>query len=761
MPDPLDTSMAVDGGRDRTGRETPPAIRWLDALNAEQRAAVEATEGPVLVLAGAGTGKTRVLTTRLAHILATGRAHPGQILAVTFTNRAAREMKERVEALVGRPVDGWHLGTFHAVAARLLRRHAERLGLRSSFTIIDTDDQLRLIKQLTAANGIDDKKWPPRALLAIVQRWKDRGLPPGRAAGEPDAESANGKVIDLYEQYQDRLQTLNAVDFGDLLLHNLSLLGGHADVLEECHRRFRYILVDEYQDTNVAQYLWLRLLARGRGNICCVGDDDQSIYAWRGAEVGNILRFETDFPGARVIRLERNYRSTGHILGAASGLIAHNDGRLGKTLWTEDEAGDIVRVAGAWDGEDEARTVADEIESLQRRGEALHSMAILVRASFQTRAFEERFLRIGLPYRVIGGPRFYERLEIRDAVAYLRIVAQPSDDLAFERIVNRPKRGIGPASLQKLNHHARMRRLPLLAAAGELIGTDELRGRIARSLAAFLDDVDRWRSLAETVALPEFAGTVLDESGYTDMWRNDRSVDAPGRLDNLKELMVALEDFETLAGFLEHIGLIMDNAAGHAGDMVNVMTLHGAKGLEFDTVFLPGWEEDIFPNRRALEEGGVRALEEERRLAYVGLTRARRRAIVLHAANRLAFGQWSSNPTSRFVAELPSSHTEKRAATGAYYGDGGTADTIDPARFVRPEMGRRRSNWQRFADRDPVPTVPEEAERHTDGTFAVGTRVFHRKFGYGAVQHVDGAKLRISFDEAGVKRVMDSFVKPV
>ena len=741
--------------------DAPPArAGYLDSLNTEQREAVETTEGPVLVLAGAGTGKTRVLTARLAHLLATGLAHPGQLLAVTFTNRAASEMKERVEALVGRSVDGWHLGTFHAVAARILRRHAERCGLRSNFTIVDADDQQRLLKQVMTDNGLDDRKWPPRSVLAVIQRWKDRGLSPGGATAEADGDFADGKAASLYEQYQDRLRVLNAADFGDLLLHNISVFTAHADVLEEYRRRFRYFLVDEYQDANVAQYLWLRLLAMESGNLCCVGDDDQSIYAWRGAEVGNILRFEKDFPGARTIRLERNYRSTGHILGAASGLIAHNEGRLGKTLWTEDEAGAKVRVVGAWDGEDEARRVSDDIEAAQRRGERLRDMAILVRATFQTRAFEERFLRIGMPYRVIGGLRFYERLEIRDAVAYLRIVTQPGDDLAFERVVNTPRRGIGPATLQALHLRARERRLPMLAAAREALAAGAIRGRAGSGLAAFVGDLDRWRAGAAETGPAALMATVLEESGYTDMWKRDRSIEAPGRLDNLQELVTALEeDFDTAGAFLEHVSLVMDNAARRDEDMVNVMTLHGAKGLEFDTVFLPGWEEDVFPNRRALEDGRLKALEEERRLAYVGLTRARRRAIVLHAGNRLAFGQWASNPPSRFIAELPDGHIEKQAIAGAYYGRGGNADGVDPALFERPALGNRRSNWRRYAERgEPSPSV--EIESSSGAAYSVGARVFHRKFGYGAVQRVDGGKLEIFFDKGGIRKVMDSFVEP-
>ena len=729
---------------------TPETAAWLDALNPEQRAAAEATEGPVLVLAGAGTGKTRVLTTRLAHILASGLAKPWQILAVTFTNRAAREMKARVEALVGQSVEGWHLGTFHAVAARILRRHAERAGLRSGFAILDADDQQRLMKQLLEANNIDAKRWTPRAVLAVVQRWKDRGLRPDAVAGEPDAEFANGKAADLYEQYQQRLRTLNAVDFGDLLLHNLSLFGAGADILEEYWNRFHYILVDEYQDTNVAQYLWLRYLARRRRNICCVGDDDQSIYSWRGAEVGNILRFETDFPGARVIRLERNYRSTGHILGAASGLIARNDGRLGKTLWTEDAAGEAVRVVGTWDGEDEARTVSDEIEALRRGGAALGDAAVLVRAGFQTRAFEERFLRIGLPYRVIGGVRFYERLEIRDAVAYLRAVARPADDLAFERIVNTPKRGVGAASLQALNRRARERRIPLAAAARELTASGALRGRAGTGLTRLLDALARWRAQAAAAAPAALAAVVLDESGYTEMWQADKSVDAPGRLENLQELVSALDDFDTLEGFLEHVSLVMDNAADDGGDMVNVMTLHGAKGLEFGNVFLPGWEEGVFPNRRALEDGGLKALEEERRLAYVGLTRARRRAVVLYAHNRFAFGQWASNPVSQFVAELPAPHIKSVPVTAAHRG------AFAAVREAAPAAPRGRGAVARAGALPPPAPARELGE---PPAFFVGARIYHRRFGYGAVRAIDGRKLEIAFDDAGLRNVFDEFVQ--
>ncbi len=637
--------------------------RYLQGLNPEQLEAVESLDGAVLVLAGAGTGKTRVLTTRIAHILATSRARPSEILAVTFTNKAAREMKERVGGFLGGSGEGlpW-LGTFHAISTKLLRRHAELAGLKSDFTILDVDDQIRLLKQVIAAEGIDDKRWPARQLAYAIDSWKNRALTPAKVpAGEAQA-FADGRGGKLYAAYQERLKALNACDFGDLLLETIRLFQENPDVLRQYQERFRYMLVDEYQDTNVAQYLWLRLLAlpagNGQRNLCCVGDDDQSIYGWRGAEVDNILRFDHDFPGAKVIRLERNYRSTGHILATAAQLISNNQGRLGKTLFTEGEAGEKVTVSGAWDSEEEARQVADEIEALQVKGHKLNAMAILVRASFQMREFEERFVTTGIPYRVIGGPRFYERREIRDALAYLRLTAQPADDLAFERIINTPKRGLGDATLNQLHAYARAARIPLLQAARQLVETEELKPRIRQTLRDFCESIRRWA--AQMAALPqgELAEVILEESGYTDMWKRDRSADAAGRLENLKELVRSLEEFENLQGFLEHVSLVMDAAEGESEDRVTVMTLHAAKGLEFETVFLPGWEENLFPHQRALDEQGRAGLEEERRLAYVGLTRAKRRAKIWFATNRRMHGLWNSTMPSRFIDELPADHVE-------------------------------------------------------------------------------------------------------
>jgi DNA helicase-2/ATP-dependent DNA helicase PcrA len=765
MPGPSDPNPAHPEPLAAPASGAEPRASYLDGLNEAQRRAVETVEGPVLVLAGAGTGKTRVLTVRLAHILFSGRAFPSQVLAVTFTNKAAREMKGRVEAIIHRPADSMWLGTFHAMGARILRRHAELVGLKPNFTILDTDDQLRLLKQVLAAADIDDKRWPARGLLGVIDRWKDRGLAPDKVGAAEASDFAGGRALALYRDYQDRLRTLNAADFGDLLLHCLALFTANPDVLADYQRRFRYILVDEYQDTNVAQYLWLRLLARESRNICCVGDDDQSIYGWRGAEVGNILRFEKDFPGAQVIRLEQNYRSTSQILSAASGLIAHNAGRLGKTLWTDRRGGEKITLRGVWDGEDEARAVGDEIEALQRKGHALSEVAILVRAGFQTREFEERFLTMGLPYRVIGGPRFYERQEIRDAIAYLRVIVQPDDDLAFERIVNLPRRGIGEVTMQTVHRLARADGVPLTRSAAALLDTDEIKPPARRALAGLLADFERWRGRLGAMSHAELAALVLDESGYTALWQNSQAADAPGRLENLKELIAAIEEFETLPAFLEHVSLVMEITEAAGGDMVNIMTLHSAKGLEFDTVFLPGWEEQMFPHQRTLAEEGAKGLEEERRLAYVGLTRARERALVSFAANRRIYDQWQSAIPSRFVDELPEEHVECVSAPGLY-GAGAPARDLsedgvgfDVAPGGRLEGGLRGGRaGKRHGVIEGRAYRVETRERRSPAAFAVGDEVFHLKFGYGRVRAVDGDKLEIGFS-TGVKKVVDRFVE--
>ncbi|MEI7806604.1 MAG: UvrD-helicase domain-containing protein [Hyphomicrobiales bacterium] len=820
--------MPIPGGiAERARAAATGGSQYLNDLNPEQREAVEALDGAVLVLAGAGTGKTRVLTTRIAHILSLGRARPSEILAVTFTNKAAREMKERVGHMVGQIVEGmpW-LGTFHAIGVKILRRHAEMVGLKPDFTILDVDDQIRLIKQILDAEGIDEKRWPARVLAMLIDGWKNRGLTPTQVPAGEGASFANGKGRKLYAAFQERLKTLNAADFGDLLLENIRLFREQPEVLAQYQQRFKFILVDEYQDTNVAQYLWLRLLGQSQGgvqkNICCVGDDDQSIYGWRGAEVDNILRFDHDFPGAKVVRLERNYRSTGHILACASQLIAHNQGRLGKTLRTEDVLGEKVQVTGAWDSEEEARSIGDEIEEAQRGGHKLEQIAILVRASFQMREFEDRFVTLGLPYRVIGGPRFYERAEIRDALAYLRVIHSPTDDLAFERIVNVPKRGLGDASLQCLHDHARKKRVSLTEAARAVVETDELKPKARGALRDLNASFVRWRKLNETLPHNELAEVVLDESGYTDMWQKDRSADAAGRLENLKELVRSMQDFENLAGFLEHISLVMDTDKGEGVDSVSIMTLHAAKGLEFDTVFLTGWEEGLFPHQRALDDQGSAGLEEERRLAHVGITRARKHARIYFATNRRIHGMWTTTVPSRFLDELPEAHVEVKEAQGAFGGAGYGGSRFDEtgafgSSYTTPGWQRAQRNKQDIASRgggfgensapryvpdgvfdDPgvdeagaafaegsggqAGQKPDSLARHSAkrgggrrspvtiegelvgkstgvSSFAVGDRVFHQKFGNGNVAAVDGNKLTIAFDHAGEKRVVDSFVE--
>jgi ATP-dependent DNA helicase UvrD/PcrA len=763
---------------------------YLTGLNPEQRQAVEALDGPVLVLAGAGTGKTRVLTTRIAHLLATRKAFPGQVLAVTFTNKAAREMKLRIGELVGGLVEGmpW-LGTFHSIGVKILRRHAELVGLTSGFTILDTDDQIRLMKQVIEAENLDKDRWPARQLASLIDGWKNRGLTPAKVPPGEAHAFADGKGGQLYAAYQRRLKELNACDFGDLLLECLRLFLEHPDVLADYQRRFRYILVDEYQDTNVAQYLWLRLLAQGSPNICCVGDDDQSIYGWRGAEVDNILRFDVDFPGALVIRLERNYRSTGHILAAASGLIAENKGRLGKTLFTDGHEGAKVTVQAVWDDEEEARCIGDDIETMQKNGQVLNEVAILVRASFQMRAFEDRFITMGVPYRVIGGPRFYERQEIKDAIAYLEVTANPVNDLKFERIVNVPKRGLGDTSVKRVHELGRARSIPMYQAAQMIIETEELTGKARKSLGDVIAMFERWRAKIDHMKHTELAELILDESGYTAMWQADKSPQAASRLENLKELVRFMHEFESLQGFLEHVSLVMDVDQAGDGDRVSLMTLHAAKGLEFDVAFLPGWEEGLFPHQRSLDESGQAGLEEERRLAYVGITRAKNLAKVSFAQNRRNRGLYQSAMPSRFVDELPAAHVEVLEARmpfgGAYqnfggsYGGGFTRSRFDEQATPFEANTYNTPGWQRAKAQTQTQTKrwsPSEERRQrgpatidgelvasstTNATFQRGERVAHQKFGAGTISDVDGNKLTIEFDNAGRKRVVDTFVERV
>lgn len=731
---------------------------YLDGLNPEQNKAVQTLEGAVLVLAGAGTGKTRVLTTRLAHLLETGTAYPSQILAVTFTNKAAQEMKERVSHLMGGiPLEGWWLGTFHALAAKMLRRHADRVGLNSNFTILDPDDQIRLLKQVMETHGVDAKKWVPKALIATIDRWKDRALLPSDITAEEAGDLAGGKMPQLYASYQTRLREMNACDFADLLLHMITIFKNpdNAQILDDYHRRFRYIMVDEYQDTNVAQYLWLRLLAQGSKNICCVGDDDQSIYGWRGAEVGNILKFEQDFPGATTIKLEQNYRSTNNILRAAGGVIANNSNRLGKELWSASGDGDPVTVMGLWDSESESRWIGEEIEQLQRKQHKLNDIAILVRAGFQTREFEERFIKLGIAYQVIGGQRFYERAEIRDALAYLRATVQPHDDLALERIINKPKRAIGDQSIQKLYAHARRYGMSLHDSILDLTQTDELAKRLRTSLMKVMDDFQRWRSLVDTTHHAQLASQILEESGYLQMWQADKSPDAPGRVENLKELISGMQDFESLHEFLEHVALVFENQQAGEQDCVTLMTLHGAKGLEFDTVFLPGWEEGLFPSQRTMDENGTQGLEEERRLAYVGITRARKKAYISHVGARRMFGSIVNSIPSRFIDELPADNIERENAMNIaqqgrsnHWDSSGFGGTYGTYNTYTPQKQTNQSTSKTAAIRS-----------ETGDALSRGDRVFHSKFGYGKIINIEGHKLDIKFETSGLKRVMDSFIE--
>ncbi len=779
--------------RAMAARPTP----YLDELNPAQREAVEQLDGPVLMLAGAGTGKTKALTARIVHLLNTGRARPNEILAVTFTNKAAREMKNRVGGMLGHAIEGvpW-LGTFHSICVKLLRRHAELVGLKSNFTILDTDDQIRLLKQLIQAAHIDDKRWPARMLSSIIDGWKNRAITPDKVPSA-DAGAFNHKGAELYAQYQTRLKELNAVDFGDLLLHMVTIFQTQDDVLKQYQRWFAYILVDEYQDTNVAQYLWLRLLAAGHKNICCVGDDDQSIYGWRGAEVGNILRFEKDFPGAHVVRLEQNYRSTPHILAAASGVIRGNEGRLGKELWTNKNDGEKVRLIGHWDGEEEARWIGEELEAMQRgtRGlspYSLNDMAILVRASHQMRAFEDRFLTIGLPYRVIGGPRFYERMEIRDAMAYFRIVTSPEDDLAFERIVNTPKRGLGDKAQQTIQRASRENGVSLVEGARLAVQAGLIKGKGGKELERLVSDIARWNTMTKgrvveidddavvddetqpglTFAAPdvthiELAQIILEESGYTTMWQNDKTPEAPGRLENLKELIEALDGFENLQGFLEHVSLIMDNESEAAEEKVTIMTLHAAKGLEFPAVFLPGWEDGLFPSQRSMDESGLKGLEEERRLAYVGITCAEQVLTISFVGNRQVFGQWQSAMPSRFVDELPEEHVEVLTPPGLYGGGYGAA-AMPSSRLEEAATradGYNSPGWKRLQARagQRGMSQPREAKNavidmQAVSAFAIGERVFHQKFGYGAVIGIEGDKIEVEFEKAGTKNVVARFL---
>ncbi|MBR4927298.1 MAG: UvrD-helicase domain-containing protein [Alphaproteobacteria bacterium] len=731
---------------DAPREKTEPS--FLKDLNPEQYQAVTTTEGPVLVLSGAGTGKTRVLTTRIAYIMAMGLARPWEILAVTFTNKAAKEMKERLEKMVGADARTVWLGTFHSIGVRILGKAPEAVGLKPNFVVLGTDDQERLLKQILQEAGVDIKKYTPAMLADVINRWKDRGLSPSSVTSAQNSGFCEGRALGFYQVYQQRLRDLNAVDFGDLLLLPLEVFKNRPDILAHYQNQFRYILVDEYQDTNVAQYMLLRLLSKQHGNLCCVGDDDQSIYSWRGAEVANILGFEQTFSNALIIRLERNYRSTEHILGAASALISNNTGRLGKTLKVADDSGnsgDLVKVSGYWNGADEADKIVQEIEVQQAKGTSLSDMAILVRASFQTREFEETLIRYGVPYKIIGGFKFYEREEIRDAVAYLRLVLNQTDDLAFLRIVNKPRRGIGEQALSAVQFAAKHHKVPLF----EAVAWAELRPAVRKTLDNFTDQIKQWNELSKTMAPAHLATKILEDSGYMTMWRMDKSPEAEGRIENIKELYNVLGDFASLNEFLEYAALITDTDDKVEADQLVVMTLHASKGLEFDTVFLPGWEDGLFPHQKALDETGDEGLEEERRLAYVGLTRAKKRAYISFASSRRVYGQWQNAMPSRFVDELPSDHILD--CTENAMGRRGAYDSID--RYVA-ELGRKGRQFASFDNWTPAYTQPKKSKR-------LGKRVFHDSFGYGTVIREEGDRLEVHFDDAGPKKVLSRFLEAV
>ena len=704
-------------------------LEYLRYLNPQQLLAVQELDRHLLVLAGAGTGKTRVLTTRIAHILRRQRARPHEIMALTFTNKAAAEMKERVNTLFDHRIDLFWMGTFHSVSAKILRQNAEILGYSSTFTILDSDDQLRLIKQILKEENVVEGL-TPNLISIFISRWKDRGWLPDQVKQAYDSKEQD--ALKIYHIYQSRLKNFNSLDFGDLLLLSVKLFLDHPDVLAKYHQQFKYILVDEYQDTNIAQYLWLKLLAQGGANICCVGDDDQSIYGWRGAEVANILRFEEDFKNAFVVRLEQNYRSTPEILEAASHLIAQNKNRFGKKLWTEAEAGEKISVRGLWDSRDEARYVGEEIETLQRREKlSLNKMAVLIRAGYQTREFEERFIILGIPYRVVGGPRFYERMEIRDALAYMRVIVEPNDSMAYERILNTPKRGIGTATLQLLHLYAKNQETSLFEATKALVETEEIRGSARKTLQGFIGQILNWQESLSNTDHHVVASGVLEESGYFDMWERDRSPEASGRIENLKEMLKAIQSFENLQAFLEHVSLVMENASNRESEMVTLMTLHSAKGLEFDSVFLAGWDEGIFPHNKALQESGDKGLEEERRLAYVGLTRAKRKVFITYASYRRFFGGTEPSFASRFIEELPPALLDRFTDRG-----------ITGKPLEKPIFKPVSSNYS-FAG------------------FQKGERVFHIKFGYGKIISIENDKAEVAFESSGTKKVVSSFLKKV
>ena len=636
---------------------------YLDNLNKAQKEAVLHIDGPLLIVAGAGSGKTKVLTSRIAHIIKEKRAFPNQILSVTFTNKAAKEMQTRVSKLLKSTATGlsW-LGTFHSICVKILRKHAKAANLNSNFTIIDTDDQIRLIKNICKSENIDIKQLAPRFILAIIDRWKNKGYYPSEVVVN-NKDLYEKTILPLYKIYQQKLIDLNSCDFGDLILHTVKIFENYPDIRKIYSNNFKYILVDEYQDTNFIQSRWLNLLSEKHNNLCCVGDDDQSIYSWRGAEIKNFLEFDQVYDNTKVIRLEQNYRSSQNILSVASNLIANNQNRVGKTLTSNMEEGDLVKLNCFKNGKDEAIGISDEIEKKLKKKYSFNEMAILVRAIFQTREFEERFLKIGMPYRILGGTKFYERAEIKDCVAYLRLIHQEKDDLAFERIVNNPKRSIGDTTLKLVHEFGKENNLCLENASKKMIEENLIKPKTKIGLSFFLNSLNKWRNdfKIKKINHIKLMQTVLDESGYSAMLKNKKDLDNESRLENIKELLTAMKEFDNLESFLEHVSLATSIDQEWDGEKINMMTMHAAKGLEFDVVFLPGWEEGLFPHQKSIEEKGQNGLEEERRLAYVGITRAKKRAIISFSMNRFYQGDWIDSMASRFIDELPEKYLEKNS----------------------------------------------------------------------------------------------------
>ncbi|MBL6624275.1 MAG: UvrD-helicase domain-containing protein [Rhizobiales bacterium] len=737
---------------------------YLSYLNEQQKAAVLHTEGPLLILAGAGTGKTSVLTSRLAHIINKKLAFPNNILAVTFTNKAAKEMQLRIGNIIGKAVEGMNwLGTFHSIGTKLLRMHAELVGLKSDFTILDTDDQLKVIKEVIKLLDIDEKQFPPRLFLSFIDQCKNKGLTPERVKTEIDLDFIHEKSTEVYKNYQQRLKTLNSADFGDLLMLPLQILIKNEAILDKFQSTFKYILVDEYQDTNTVQYLLLRILSQKNRNIACVGDDDQSIYGWRGADVNNILNFEKDFDGSKIIRLEKNYRSTVNILGAARSLIANNIDRLGKELSSSsDDVGDKVKLVSVWSAEDEAIFISDEIDRKLISKIDLDQISILVRASFQMREIEDRLILNSIPYRVIGGPKFYERQEIRDVIAYLQLLLNQNHDLKFERILNVPKRGLGETTIRMLNDASKIYNLSLFDVSKKLIQTDELKPQQRTQLSGFIAMIENWKQKLNELDHVTLTELILEDSGYIEMWEKDKTPTSLTRIENIKELVGQIAEFNSLHEFIEHISLVLEVENDQSSSKVSLMTLHSAKGLEFDCVFMPGLEEGIFPNQRSLDEKGNSGLEEERRLAHVGMTRAKKYLYIIHSQNRRVYGNWMQSIPSRFISEISREFIDDASTLSGTtintYGNGiQTTSAFDYQKKKLSAIDRLKAAGHFNNNIEAI----EEISDYNNASVLQNQRVFHTKFGYGIVIDNENDRVEVDFDKAGKKIVLSSYLEVV